>query len=61
MLGLCNPPHSWTGTWAPLLSGGIITPCVDSLLCYGSSDDLSLSFKIIPKSKVRMWIYTISI
>jgi hypothetical protein len=36
LLGLHNPPRSWTGTWAPPLSRGIIAPCVDSLLCYGS-------------------------
>jgi hypothetical protein len=59
MLGLHNPPRSWTGTCAPPLSGGTIAPCADSLLCYGSSDGLSPSFKIIPKSKVRICIYTL--
>jgi hypothetical protein len=34
MLGLCNPPHSWTGTVAPSVPGLTITPCVDFLLCY---------------------------
>jgi hypothetical protein len=53
----CRPPHSWTGSWAPPLFGGTITPCVDSLLLYGSSDGLSLSFKVIPKSKVCICIY----
>jgi hypothetical protein len=33
MLGLCNPPCSWTGTVGPSLPGFTITPCVDSLLC----------------------------
>jgi hypothetical protein len=41
------------------LSRGTIAPCVDSLLCYASSDGLSLSFKIIPKSKVCICIYTL--
>jgi hypothetical protein len=34
LLGLCNPPHSWTGTVGPSLPGFTIAPCVDSLLCY---------------------------
>jgi hypothetical protein len=34
MLGLCNPPRSWTGTVGPSLSGFTMAPCVDSLLCY---------------------------
>jgi hypothetical protein len=34
MLGLCNPPHSWTGTVGPSVLGLTIAPCVDSLLCY---------------------------
>jgi hypothetical protein len=34
MLGLCNPPHSWTDTVGPSLPGLTIAPCVDSLLCY---------------------------
>jgi hypothetical protein len=34
LLGLCNPPHSWTGTVGPTLPGLTIAPCVDSLLCY---------------------------
>jgi hypothetical protein len=34
MLGLRNPPHSWTGTVGPFLPGFTIAPCVDSLLCY---------------------------
>jgi hypothetical protein len=59
LLGVCNPPRSWTGTWAPLLSRCTIAHCVDSLLCYGSSNDLSLSLKIIPKSKMRICIYTL--
>jgi hypothetical protein len=36
LLGLCNPPCSWTGTVDPSLSNFIIAPCVDSLLCYRS-------------------------
>jgi hypothetical protein len=32
--GICNPPHSWTGTVGPSLPGFTIVPCVDSLLCY---------------------------
>jgi hypothetical protein len=61
MLGLRNPPSSWIGTWPPTLSGGTIAPFVDSMLCYGSSDGLCLSFKIILKSKVCICIYTFSI
>jgi hypothetical protein len=34
LLGLRNPPHSWTGTMGPSLPGFTIAPCVDSLLCY---------------------------
>jgi hypothetical protein len=34
LLGLCNPPHSWTSTVGPSLPGFTIAPCVDSLLCY---------------------------
>jgi hypothetical protein len=34
LLGLRNPPHSWTGMVVPSLPGFIIAPCVDSLLCY---------------------------
>jgi hypothetical protein len=34
LLGLRNPPHSWTGTVGPSLPGLTIAPCVDSLLCY---------------------------
>jgi hypothetical protein len=34
LLGLCNPPRSWTGMVGPTLLGFIIAPCVDSLLCY---------------------------
>jgi hypothetical protein len=36
LLGLRNPPCSWTGTMGPSLSGFTISPCVDSLLCYRS-------------------------
>jgi hypothetical protein len=34
LLGLRNPPCSWTGTVDPSLAGFTIAPCVDSLLCY---------------------------
>jgi hypothetical protein len=34
LLGVHNPPHSWTGMVGPSLSGFIIASCVDSLLCY---------------------------
>jgi hypothetical protein len=34
LLGLCNPPHTSTGTVGPSLPGFTIAPCVDSLLCY---------------------------
>jgi hypothetical protein len=34
MLGLCNPPRSWTSTVGPSLPGLTIAPCVDSFLCY---------------------------
>jgi hypothetical protein len=61
LLGLPNPPRSWTSTWAPTLSGGTIAPCVDSLLCYGLPDGLSLSLKIVLKSKVCICISQIYI
>jgi hypothetical protein len=59
LLGLHNPPSSWTSTWTPPMSRGTIAPCVDFLLRYGSSDDLCLSPNIIPKSKVRLCIYNL--
>jgi hypothetical protein len=34
LLGLCNPPHSWTNTVGPSLPSLTIAPCVDSLLRY---------------------------
>jgi hypothetical protein len=34
LLGLHNPPRSWTDTVDPSLPGFTIAPCVDSLLCY---------------------------
>jgi hypothetical protein len=34
LLGLRNPPHSWTGMVDPSLLGFIIAHCVDFLLCY---------------------------
>jgi hypothetical protein len=36
LLGLHNPPHSWTGTVGPSLPDFTIASCVDSLLCYRS-------------------------
>jgi hypothetical protein len=32
LLGLHNPPHSWTGTVGPSLPDFTIAPCVNSLL-----------------------------
>jgi hypothetical protein len=34
LLGICNPPRSWTDTVGPSLPGFTIARCVDSLLCY---------------------------
>jgi hypothetical protein len=34
LLGLHNPPRSWTGTVGPSLPGFTIAPCVNYLLCY---------------------------
>jgi hypothetical protein len=34
LLGLHNPPRSWTGMVGPSLPGFTIAPCVDSSLCY---------------------------
>jgi hypothetical protein len=34
LLGLCNPPRSWTDMVGPSLPGLTIASCVDSLLCY---------------------------
>jgi hypothetical protein len=36
LLGLRNPPHSWTGTVGPSLPDFTIAPCVDSVPCYRS-------------------------
>jgi hypothetical protein len=36
LLGLRNPPCSWTGTVGPSLPDFTIAPCVDSLLYYRS-------------------------
>jgi hypothetical protein len=36
LLGIRNPPHSWTGTVGLYLPDFTIVPCVDSLLCYRS-------------------------
>jgi hypothetical protein len=60
LLGLCNPPLSWTGTVGPSLPS--LTTTVLWIPCYaiGGSGGLSLSFKTVPKSKVRVYIYTIT-
>jgi hypothetical protein len=34
LLGLRNPPRSWTGTMGPSLPSLTIAPCVNSMLCY---------------------------
>jgi hypothetical protein len=34
LLGLRDPPRSWTGMVGPFLPGFTIAPYVDSLLCY---------------------------
>jgi hypothetical protein len=34
LLGLHNPPCSWTDMVGPSLPSFTIAPCVDSLLCY---------------------------
>jgi hypothetical protein len=36
LLGLHNPPCSWTGTVGLPLPDFTIAPCMDSLLCYRS-------------------------
>jgi hypothetical protein len=36
LLGLHNPPRSWTDTVGPSLPDFTIAPCVNSLLCYRS-------------------------
>jgi hypothetical protein len=50
LLGLHNPPCSWTRMVGPSLPGFTIAPCVFSFL------HLSLSFKIVLKSMVRICI-----
>jgi hypothetical protein len=34
LLGLRNPPRSWTSMVGPSLPGFTIAPCVDFMLCY---------------------------
>jgi hypothetical protein len=34
LLGLRNPPCSWTSMVGPSLAGFTMAPCVDSFLCY---------------------------
>jgi hypothetical protein len=44
LLGLHNPPRSWTGTVGPSLPGFTMASCVDSLLCYTSRQFQSLQY-----------------
>jgi hypothetical protein len=60
LLGLRNPPRSWTGMVGPSLSGFTIAFVWIPYCDIGWSDGLSLSFKIVPKSKVRVCIYIIA-
>jgi hypothetical protein len=60
LLGLHNPPPSWTGivgsSYLTSLEPIVWIPCC----AIGRSGGLSLSFKTVPKSKVRVCIYTIA-
>jgi hypothetical protein len=56
LLGLQNSPHSCTGIVGPSLPYFTMATCVDSLLCYRSIRNLSLSFMTVPMSKVRIYI-----
>jgi hypothetical protein len=60
MLGLCNPPCSWTGTVGPSLPSFTIAPCVDSLMCYRLIRQPESILQRSPKSNVRVCIYTIA-
>jgi hypothetical protein len=59
LLGLRNPPCSWTGMVGPSLPGFTIAPCVDSLLCYRLIRRPKSILQYSPKSKVHVYIYTI--
>jgi hypothetical protein len=60
LLWLYNPLCSWTNMVGPSLPGFTIAPCVDSLICYRLIRRLSLPFKTVPKSEVRVCIYIIA-
>jgi hypothetical protein len=60
LLGLHNPPRSWTGTLDPSLPGFTIVPCVDSLLCYWLIKRAKSILEEVPKSKVCVCIYIIT-
>jgi hypothetical protein len=60
LLGLSNPPRSWTGTVGHSLPGLTIAPCVDSLLCYSLIRWPKSILYAIPKYMVRVCIYTIT-
>jgi hypothetical protein len=55
-----NPPHSWTGTVDPSLPDFTIALVWIPYCAIGQSGGLSLSFKTVLKSKVRVCIYTIA-
>jgi hypothetical protein len=60
LLGLYNPPRSWTGMVDPSLPGLTIALVRIPCCVIGWSGGLSLSFKTVPKSKLRVCIYTIT-
>jgi hypothetical protein len=61
LLGPHNTSRSWTGTVGPSLPGFTVAPCVDSLVCYRLTKQPKSILKTIPKSKVRVYIYTITL
>jgi hypothetical protein len=60
LLGLHNRPRSWTGTVGHSLPDFTIALVWIPCCAIGRSGGLSLSFKTVPKSKVRVCIYTIA-
>jgi hypothetical protein len=56
LLGLHNPPRSWTGTVGSFLTDFTIALVWIPCCAIGRSDGLSLSFKTVPKSKVCICI-----
>jgi hypothetical protein len=60
LLGLHNPPHSWSGTVGPSLLDFTIALVWIPCCAIGRSGRQCLSFKTAPKSKVRVCIYTIA-